>query len=85
MKTNRVIAKIPGDYRSRIDAQSAATEYGYELYDRLIAEQLPEEVYWVGDDLVAPIDYDGEIDIESILDKAAEQIMSSSDEAIWET
>lgn len=84
MKTNHVIARIPGDYRNRIDAQDAVSEFGYELYDRLISEQLPDEVYWAGDELLAPVDFDEDIDIESILDKAAEQIMNSSDERIWE-
>ncbi len=83
MSTNHVIAQIPADYRSLIDSQNSVTDYGYELFDELISKQLPAEVYWCGNELIAPIDWDGEIDIREIIGRAAEQIIESSDDRIW--
>ena len=41
----------------------ALSELGKEKYDELISNQIPEELSWVGDKILAPIDYDRDFDI----------------------
>lgn len=81
--TYHIIDKIPQNYRERIAQQCAVSDYGFELFDQLIAEQLPKEVLWTGDELIAPIDWEGELDLDEIIGRAADKILASDDSRIW--
>ena len=81
MKTMTVIARIPLDYKDF--GQYALNEAGEEKFDELIAELLPDEASWCGDEILAPVDADIDIDINEIISAASEKMLNLSDE-YWE-
>ena len=61
-------------------------DLGWDLFDKIVASLLPESVEWCGDDLIAPVDFDGEVDVHAILEAAVEKIWSIDEvegELIW--
>lgn len=82
MATMKVIAKMPLGYNDF--GSYALTERGYERFDAIISGMLPDEVSWCGDELLAPVDYDSELDLADIIERAGEQMLNNEDEQYWE-
>ncbi len=82
MKTMHVIAQIPLDYNDF--GEYALTDAGQDKFIELISKRLPEEAAWCGDEILAPVDADIEIEIEEIISAAAEEMISISNEDFWE-
>ena len=83
MATMHVIGRIPMDYNDF--GADALTDKGREKLDELICNRLPDAVYWCGDELIAPVDWDGAIEIDEIISAARDEIIEKyqSDE-YWE-
>lgn len=60
-ETLTVWQRVPLDYNDF--GEYALSEQGQEKYDELISRQIPEALSWCGDEILAPIDYDGDFDI----------------------
>lgn len=84
MATMHVIGRIPMDYNDF--GADALTDKGREKLDELISKRLPDAVYWCGDDLIAPVDWDGAIEIDEIISAARDEIMEKyQSEEYWES
>lgn len=81
MKTMHVIARIPLNYKDF--GVYTIKEAGEEKFDELIANRLPEEAAWCGDEILAPVDADSDIDIGDIISAAGEEMMALGEE-YWE-
>ena len=75
MKTMHVIARIPLNYNDF--GADTITASGEEKFDELIAKRLPDEAAWCGDEILAPVDSGIEIDINEIVEEAAEEMLSN--------
>lgn len=73
MKTMHVIARLPINYNDF--GVCTIKEAGEEKFDELIAKRLPDEAAWCGDEILAPIDSGIEIDINEIIEAAAEEML----------
>lgn len=63
----------------------ALSEQGQEKYNELISKQIPAALSWCGDEILAPIDYDGEFDITEIISLASTIMMEEyDDDKYWE-
>ena len=83
MATMHVIGRIPMDYNDF--GADALTEIGQKKFDDLISKRLPDAVYWCGDELIAPVDWDGELDVNEIISAARDQMMELyNGEEYWE-
>lgn len=83
MATMHVIGRIPMDYNEF--GTYALTDKGQEKLDELICNRLPDAVYWCGDDLIAPVDWDGELDVNEIIAAARDQMVDLyNGEEYWE-
>ena len=61
------------------------SEEGQEKFDELISKQIPEALSWCGDEILAPIDYDGDFDIDEAIILAATIMMEKyDDDKYWE-
>ena len=83
MATMHVIGRIPMDYNDF--GADALTDKGQEKLDELISNRLPDAVYWCGDELIAPVDWDGELDVNEIISSARDQMVDFNDEEYWES
>ena len=54
---------------------SALTEEGIEALNQAILARLPQDVEWVGDKLIAPLSFDGDIDADEIISEAWADVM----------
>lgn len=82
-ETLTVWQRIPLDYNDF--GGCALSEQGQEKYDELISKQIPEALSWCGDEILAPIDYDGDFDISEAISLAATIMMEEyDDEKYWE-
>ena len=81
MATMKVIARMPLNYNDF--GRYALTDEGYERYDAIISEMLPGEVSWCGNELLAPVDYDGELDLDDIIERAGDQMLNNEDGKYW--
>ena len=75
MKTMHVIARIPLNYNDF--GVYTIKEAGKEKFDELIAKRLPDDAAWCGDEILAPVDSGIEIDINEIIEEAAEEMLSN--------
>ena len=75
MKTMHVIARIPLNYKDF--GVYTIKEAGEEKFDELIAKRLPDEAAWCGDEILAPVESGIEIDINEIIEEAAEEMLSN--------
>lgn len=73
MKTMHVIARIPINYNDF--GVYAIKDAGEEKFDELIAKRLPYEAEWCGNEILAPVDSGIEIDINEIIEDAAEEML----------
>lgn len=73
MKTMHVIARLPINYNDF--GVYTIKEAGEEKFDELIAKRLPDEAVWCGYEILAPIDSGIEIDINEIIEDAAEEML----------
>lgn len=78
MKTMHVIARIPLGYNDF--GEYALNEAGEEKFVELISKRLPEEAAWCGDEILAPVDADIDIDIGDIISAAGEEMMAMGEE-----
>lgn len=69
-ETMTVIDRVPTDYN---DFGYAMSETEYERFDEMIAERIPDELMWCGDEILGPIDYDQEFSLTEIIEEAAER------------
>ena len=84
MATMHVIGRIPMDYNDF--GADALTDKGREKLDELICYRLPDAVYWCGDELIAPADWDGAIEIDEIISAARDEIIEQyQSEEYWES
>lgn len=81
--TLTVWQRVPLDYNDF--GEYALSEQGQEKYDELISKQIPEALSWCGDEILAPIDYDGDFDINEAITLAS-TIMTEEydDDKYWE-
>ena len=64
----------------------ALTDKGQEKLDELICSQLHDDVSWCGDELIAPVDWDGAIEIDEIISAARDEIIEQyQSEEYWES
>ena len=83
MATMHVIGRIPMDYNDF--GAAALTHKGQKKLDELICCQLHNDVSWCGDELIAPVDWDGELDVNEIISAARDQMMELyNGEEYWE-
>lgn len=73
MNTMHVIARVPINYNGF--GVYTIKEAGEKKFDELIAKRLPDEAAWCGDEILAPIDSGIEIDINEIIEDAAEEML----------
>ena len=73
MKPMHIIARMPLNYKDF--GPFTIKEAGEEKFAELISNRLPDDAAWCGDEILAPIDSDIEIDIEEIIADAAEEIL----------
>lgn len=69
-ETMTVISRVPMDYNV---FGYALSETEFERFDEMIAERIPDELAWCGDEILGPIDYDQEFSVMEIIDEAAER------------
>lgn len=81
MAVMKVIARMPLNYNDF--GRYAMTDEGYERYDEIISGMLPDEVSWCGNELLAPADYDGELDLDDIIERAGNQMLNNEDGEYW--
>lgn len=82
-ETLTVWQRVPLDYNDF--GGCALSEQGQEKYDELISKQIPAALSWCGDEILAPIDYDGDFDISEAISLAATIMMEEyDDEKYWE-
>lgn len=81
MATMKVIARMPLNYNDF--GRYALTDEGYERYDEIISGMLPDEVSRCGNELLAPADYDGELDLDDIIERAGDQMLNNEDGKYW--
>ena len=81
MKTMHVIARIPLGYNDF--GEYALNEAGEEKFVELISKRLPEEAALCGDEILAPVDADIDIDIGDIISATGEEMMALGEE-YWE-
>lgn len=82
-ETLTVWQHVPLDYNDF--GEYALSEQGQEKYDELISKQIPEALSWCGDEILAPIDYDGDFDINEAITLASTIMMEEyDDEKYWE-
>lgn len=74
MKTNTVYQRVPGNYNDF--GTHALSEAGLEKFDSLISEMIPDELSWCGNEIIAPIDFDGDFDINLAIEAAREKMIS---------
>ena len=83
METMNIIGRIPMDYN--VFGADALNDKGREKLDELICNRLPDAVYWCGDELIAPVDWGGAIEIDEIISAARDEIMEKyQSEEYWE-
>ena len=75
MKPMHIIARMPLNYKDF--GPFTIKETGEEKFDELIANRLPDEAAWCGDEILAPVDSGIEIDINEIIEEAAEEMLSN--------
>lgn len=63
---------------------SALTEEGIEALNQAILARLPQDVEWVGDKLIAPLSFDGDIDADEIISEAWADVMECGNQDYWE-
>ena len=81
-ETLTVWQRVPLDYNDL--GEYALSEQGQEKYDELISKQIPEALSWCGNEILAPIDYDGYFDIrEAIRLAAIIMIKEYDDDKYW--
>lgn len=81
MAVMKVIARMPLNYNDF--GRYAMTDEGYERYDEIISGMLPDEVSLCGNELLAPADYDGELDLDDIIERAGNQMLNNEDGEYW--
>ena len=81
MATMKVIARMP--LNSNDFGRYALTDEGYERYDEIISGMLPDEVSWCWNEPLAPVDYDGELDLDDIIERAGDQMLNNEDGKYW--
>lgn len=83
MATMNIIGRIPMDYNDF--GAAALSDKGREKLDELICSQLHNDVFCCGDELIAPVDWDGELDVNEIITAARDQMVELyNGEEYWE-
>ena len=84
MKTTTVYQRVPGNYNDF--GTYALSEAGLEKFDNLISEMIPEDLSWCGDEIIGPVDFNGDFDVNIIIDAAREKMISEFGETseYWE-
>lgn len=83
MKPYTVVARVPLGYNDF--GRCALSSKGIETFDQRIADALPDDLGWYGDEIIGPIDCDfGQDDFDDILSRAGEWMLANSDEDDWE-
>ena len=83
MTPNTVIAKMPCGYDDF--GQFSLSDLGLDTYHSLIASRIPDELAWYGDEIIGSVDWDGELDIEEIVEESSREMMERyPDDMYWE-